>query len=761
MRRLAVFAGAFSGGIFLAQYLLPGGWVLPAACLCLALGCAAMLLPWEVRRRCVVIGAALALGLGWNWLYARQVQRPMEALADTDAALTMTLQDYAVPTDYGAKATVRLEGLPGKAVYYGGEDLLDLRPGQTVDDLVHLQSAAHVRDTDITAFTSKGVFLLAYQRGEPAYGPGTADSPRWWPVRLGQAMREKIESLFDGDTAAFLAAILTGDKTGLSETAYGDLSEAGMLHILAVSGMHCGFLLALVTMVTGKHRRRLTAACALPVLAFYAALTGGSPSVLRACVMLALLLAAPLFRRDSDGPTTLALALGLILLKNPFAAASVSLQLSFAAMAGILWLTPRLHKLLLGGKKRGKTFRILEASFVATMGALVFTVPLSAYYFGTLVLISPLSNLLCLWAAGVVFMLGLLAVLAGFLWMPLGAALGLVPGLLARYILSVAHLLAKVPCHAVYFDNPYLKFWLAFAYLLFALAYVLRPRAGRKYAVAAALAVCTLALTVRLGAARYDGDLDAVVLDVGQGQSVVLASGGAFALADCGSGNSWCDAGGIAARRLRSMGCRRLDYLILTHYDLDHVSGVTALLSRMDVGALLVPAGEDDSGMRSVLLAAAESHGVPITEVDTEQTIPLGRASLRIFPPVGDSGDNERGLSLCAAAGTTELFITGDMDSATERTLLQTFDLPDIEALVAGHHGSKNSTSAELLDALTPEIACISVGSNSYGHPADETMRRLAERGCAIYRTDMQGSIHLSVKQGDQHGIREENDQDQ
>lgn len=761
MRRLAVFAGSFSGGIFLARYLLPGGWLLPAACLCLALGCGALLLPWEARRRCVVIGAALALGLGYDWMYVRQVQRPMEALADTDAVMTMTLLDYAVPTDYGARATVRLEGLPGRAVYYGGEELLDLRPGQTVDDLVHLKSAARVRDTDITTFTSKGVFLLAYQRGDPAYGPGGADAPRWWPVRMGQAMREKSATLFEGDTAAFLAAILTGDKTGLSETAYGDLAEAGMLHVLAVSGMHCGFLLELVMLVTGKHRRRLTAACALPVLALYGVLTGGSPSVLRACVMLALLLAAPLCRRNSDGPTTLALALFLILLKNPFAAASVSLQLSFAAVAGILWLTPRLHKLLVGGEKRGKAFRLLAASFSTTMGALVFTAPLSAYYFGTLVLISPLSNLLCLWAAGIVFMGGLLAVAAGFLWTPLGVVLGLVPGLLVRYILCTAHLLAQVPYHAVYFDNPYLKYWLAFAYLLFALAYLLRPKEGRKYAVAAVLAAGTLALTVRLGAARYQGDLDAVVLDVGQGQSVLLASGGAYALTDCGSGNSWYDAGGVAARRLQSMGCRRLDYLILTHYDLDHVSGVAALLSRMDVGELLVPAGEDDSGTRSVILAEAEARGVPVTEVAGERTIPLGGASLRVFPPVGEKGDNERGLSLCATAGTADLLITGDMDCATERTLLKTYGLPDIEVLVAGHHGSKSSTSAELLDALAPEIACISVGANSYGHPAGETIRRLAERGCAIYRTDMQGGIHLSVKQGDQHGIREENDKEQ
>ena len=745
MRRLAVFAGAFSAGIFLAQYLLPPDWLLPAAFLCLGLSCGALLLPWEWRRRGVVIGAALALGLGYDWLYVRQVQRPMEALEDTEQYVTMTLCDYASAASYGAKATVKLEGFAaGKAVYYGGEELLDLRPGQTVTTLVKFQSAARIRDDDVTTFTSKGVFLLAYERGEAAVGEGTMTSPRWWPVRLGRAMQAEIRTLFGGDAAGFLAAILTGDKTGLSEEAASDLSEAGMYHILAVSGMHCGFLLAIVTMLAGRHRRRLVALCAVPLLAFYALLTGCSPSVLRACVMLSLLVAAPLFRRDSDGPTALTAALLLILLANPFAAASISLQLSFTAMAGILWLTPQLYRLLLEGGRRGRAARLLAASFSATMGALVFTVPLSGYYFGVLVLISPLSNLLCLWAASAAFILGLAAVAAGFVLAPLGAAVGVVPGLLARYILLAAHLLAKVPYHAVYFTNPYLKYWLAYVYLLFAAAYFLGKKSRRKYALSAVLAALTLVCTVLLGAARYGGRLDAVVLDVGQGQSVLLASGGEFALVDCGSANSWYSAGEIAYRQLQSMGCRRLDYLILTHYDSDHVNGVTGLLARMEVDTLLAPAGMDDAGLQGVVLAAAEDHGVTVRFVETDQEdVAFGAAELTVFPPLSDAGDNERGLAILATAGEEDLLITGDMDSATERLLLAAYDLPDIEALVVGHHGSKYSTCDEFLDALTPEAAVISVGSNSYGHPTEETLRRLAAHGCGIYRTDMQGSVRL------------------
>ncbi|MDY5612390.1 DNA internalization-related competence protein ComEC/Rec2 [Dysosmobacter sp.] len=745
MRKLALFTGAFSLGIFLAQYLLPAAWLLPMGAAAFVLACGRLALRNDWGRRALLMGTGLALAFGWNCLYVRQVQAPLEALADTDRQVAMTLCDYAVRTDYGAKVTVKLAGLPGKAVYYGSEALLTASPGQTVTDTVHLKSAAHIRDEDVTAFTSKGVFLLAYQRGEVTLEAGTSASPRWWPARMGHAMREEIAALFEGDTAGFLTAILTGDKSGLSEWAAADLSEAGLYHILAVSGMHCGFLLTLVVLLAGRHRRKLVAGVVLGLLVFYALLTGGSLSVVRACVMLVLLLAAPLFGRESDGPTSLLTALFLILLRNPFAAASISLQLSFAAMAGILWLTPKLYKMLKGEKKHGKVFHFTSASFSATMGALVFTVPMSAYYFGTLVLLSPLSNLLCLWAASGIFLLGLAAVLAGFLWAPLGMLLAVAPRILAGYVLGAARLLAKLPYHAVYFSNPYLKYWLAFAYLLFLTAYLMKPKARRKYAVAALAACLTLAVTVRLGAARYGAGLDAVMLDVGQGQCVLLASGGKYALVDCGSGSSWYDAGELAAHHLKTMGCNQLDCLILSHYDKDHISGVTGLLARLDVREVLVTEGADDEAVRAAVLETASAHGAEVRTVAEETKLTLGKACLRVLPPVGDGDDNERSLAVLASLGEQDLLLTGDMDRAAEKALLAAWDLPDIEYLAAGHHGAKTSTSAELLDALKPETVCISVGSNSYGHPARETLRRLAERGCVVWRTDLHGDIHLSL----------------
>ena len=559
--------------------------------------------------------------------------------------------------------------------------------------------------------------------------------------------------LLEGDAAAFLMAILTGDRSAVSVSASADLSEAGLSHILAVSGMHCGFLLTMAYLLTGRWYRG-TVFITAPLLVFYVFLTGASPSVVRACVMLAFWMAGPLVHRRSDGPTTLTTALMLILLKNPFAAASISLQLSFGAMAGLQIVTPRLAGML-RKKKEKRLIRLVKNSFSATMGALVFTAPLCALYFGTLVLISPVSNLLCLWSAGAAFIGGLMTVAASVISPPLAALMALIPGLAARYILAAAHLLASVPGHAVYLRNPYVGYWMLFAYVLFGTCWLLRRGPRRRYALSAGLAAVSLAASVWAGRAAYHGDLDAVMLDVDQGQSILLASHGTFALVDCGSSASWYGPGEMAAQQLSAMGCGTLDYLIVTHFDADHISGVEELLARMPTERILVP---EPLSREPVLLQAAEASGAAVEVVDQRRELELGEAALTVFPPLeGEPDANDAGLVILAAAGEREMLITGDLSAGAEARLLETWELPDIEVLAAGHHGAADATSAELLDALAPEIVCISVGENNrYGHPAAETLRRLGARDCAVYRTDLHGDIHLSWNRGDTDGIRKE-----
>jgi competence protein ComEC len=132
--------------------------------------------------------------------------------------------------------------------------------------------------------------------------------------------------------------------------------------------------------------------------------------------------------------------------------------------------------------------------------------------------------------------------------------------------------------------------------------------------------------------------------------------------------------------------------------------------------------------------------------ITEQQSLSFGKAELTLYPPLGQGTSNEAGLFVLCSAGEFDALITGDADDFVERMLVKYCDLPDIELLMAGHHGSKHSTGQSLLDALRPELAVISVGYNSYGHPSEETLERLETSGAKIYRTDENGTVTIGVK---------------
>mgnify|MGYP000814543717 CR=1 FL=1 len=141
----------------------------------------------------------------------------------------------------------------------------------------------------------------------------------------------------------------------------------------------------------------------------------------------------------------------------------------------------------------------------------------------------------------------------------------------------------------------------------------------------------------------------------------------------------------------------------------------------------------------------AERYGVNIHYVTEVTDVENGASTMTIYPPLGEKGANELGLTILCSLGDFDTLITGDMDAKTETKLVETYDLPDIEVLLVGHHGSKYSTGTTLLESVTPEAGVISVGDNSYGHPTEEALLRLMDAGMTVYRTDMQGNILITV----------------
>jgi competence protein ComEC len=430
------------------------------------------------------------------------------------------------------------------------------------------------------------------------------------------------------------------------------------------------------------------------------------------------------------------------------------LQLSFGASAGIILFTGRIDEAIenaLRGKRLYElrvpraAIKFVAASLATTAGALAFTTPLSAVYFGYISIVAPLTNLLTLWAVSICFCGGIAACLAGMAFAPVGGAVAAAVALPARYITGAALALARFPFAAVYVSNVFVSLWLIYVYVSVTAFVVMRGKL--RHAVIpgclAALTLCGVLLTPHLSG--RDGGLTVTALAIGQGQCLVLTSDEYTAVVDCGS-SSGEDAGGAAYEYLSAEGRQRIDMLILTHFHADHANGIETLLARAIVSSLIIPDpdGDDGSYLAEDIIELARRRGVAIQYVTSVQAYSFGSAAATLYPPLGGDDKNERGLAILFSEGDYDVLITGDMDSVNEGRLVAAYEVPDIETLIVGHHGSRFSTSDAFLRAVAPETAIISVGRNSYGHPTDETLNRLAKRGVAVYRTDTMGNVTIT-----------------
>ena len=748
MRKLAWFAGAFSAAVFLAVYLLPEGLLLPAGAVCALVSLLGLLLQGDNRLRALLACLGLAAGLVWTGTYGQLTHAPAQALAGTEGTISATVADWPRETAYGSSVLVYLrpeEGLPISTRLYLDDPSPGLRPGDRLTVPAELRLADTIAGEHTDYYYAKGILLVAYGEGE-AEVSRPARPPWWtWPAYAARALEDSVERAFPDWAAPLVTALITGEDAGMDGGEYAALRRTGLSHVISVSGLHVSFLAGCLAALLGAWRRR-TAVISIALMFFFAAAVGNTPAVLRAAFMQSMLLLAPLVGREDDRPTSLLTILMLLLIQNPYAAASVSLQLSFSAVAGIYLFTGRLNdrlRALLPAEPKGFWPRLgkLAAEFVSaslstTLGAIVFTTPLTAVYFHSVSLIAPLANLLTLWAFSLAFLGGLAVSLAGLALPALAGVLAWPVSLAVWFVQTVTAALARLPFASVSTQSVYLRLWLLLVYGLLLLYLLWRGEKKRPLVPVGLGSAALCGALVFSAAARTGGALTV---------SVALASGGRTALVDCGGTGSG-DPGDVAADYFQDLGLRRIDLVVLTHYHEDHAGGVPELLNRLDVGLLILPDVEEDDPLRAEITALAAERGVETLFVSENTGVELGEAALTIYGPLGTGGGNEEGLSILCTAGEFDTLITGDMNSAVEHRLVKYGNLPDIELLVAGHHGSKYSTSEELLLETRPETAVISTGYNTYGHPAPETLERLAAAGCDIYRTDWSGTVTVTAQ---------------
>ena len=740
------------------------------------------------RRNALFVIGAVAVGLALGAWRGADTTLPagpgsLAALADGGAGaewrISGTVQDEPRPRGERQQVVlggVSLAGADGGAVPAAGRLLVWLPRAVLVgsgDRLAFDGDLEPPRDFDGFAYRE---YLARQGIGATASAfrvEVTAEGSPGPLAELRGALLRGLNGLIPEPEAALAAGILLGVRAGIAPEVSDAFATAGLTHVVAISGWNIAIVAAVAGALTRPLLRlpggRVVAlGAAAMAVGGYVLLTGASPSVVRAALMSAGLVAALLGGSRAHAIGALMLAALAMLVAAPPVLWDVGFQLSALATAGLIWFGAGMEARL------ARWPALVREPVALTLAAQLTTLPVVLLNFERLSLISPAANVLVVPLVPLVMLFAALAAVVGAAVDPvavpgLGDVLAWAAGgaawLYLRLMILAGQLAAAVPLASVELAAPS---WLAAAwYPLLVLVHRRMPAAdgvaaelpvggaGRVLRPLPLAAATLLAVALLTLATQPDGRLHLVMLDVGQGDAILVrAPSGATLLVDGGPDPD------LAARRVGEalpFWQRRIDVVVLTHPHEDHVAGLVPVLERYRVGLVLEPGRDYDNPTypRFRALAAAEpSARLVAARAGQRYALDPSTSLVILFPADADAaaplpeGDiNNASVVALLEHGSFRALLTGDAEAPVEALLLARGLLGPVDVLKVGHHGSDSSSTPAPIAALRPRVALVSAGAgNEYGHPHRVTLETLeAIPGLAVLRTDLDGTVELVV----------------
>lgn len=557
-----------------------------------------------------------------------------------------------------------------------------------------------------------------------------------------QEIRQKAETILDeaaGAYAGIFQAMILGERGNLDAETKMQYQMAGIMHILAISGLHISFVGMGFFRLLKKAGAGNGVAGAVSAFLIYAygIVTGGSVSAMRAVGMFLVLVGAGIAGRSYDLLSAMALSAIVLLLDAPAYLYNVSFLLSFGAVIGIGALTPEICSLL-NLKKR--TAKSLAGSVIVWL----ITLPIALHAYGEVSLAGVILNLLVLPTSGIVLASGIFALPVGIFVIEIAKRV-VFPGKCVLFFYEkLCEVVGWIP-HSTWIAGSPQLWQCAVYYVMLGVAFT-----GVKWGKKAASVALVIFAVVFLGYHSRNG-LAITCLDIGQGDCCVLKMpGGENFLIDGGSSNKKNTAVYQILPYLKNQGIAILDGIFVSHTDQDHISGIEELLelcaqklTTVRVKNLILPDWDTTGGEYEKLKMLAEQTGIRVQTVREGNLLKAKEAQIEILAPengADGSDTNEDGMVMKVHFGKFRGLFTGDIGAETEKKLLDSME--DVDFLKVAHHGSKYSTCQGFLDVVSPEIAVISCSAkNTYGHPSADTIKKLEDCGAQVEYTMKNGAI--------------------
>jgi competence protein ComEC len=576
-------------------------------------------------------------------------------------------------------------------------------------------------------------------------------------MRAGAVLSARWQQIFldtlPPEHAALLASLVLGQRENLGDDVTDWFHQTGLSHLLAVSGFHVGYAL-LFTGLVGRIlvlRPNVLNLLKLMGVWLFAAAAGLQTAVTRAALMVTVGLGAAWFRRWQDPAATLGVTALCLLGARPLLLFDAGFQLSMMATAAILWVFSHPSQ-----KPKGFSDWVLT-SLQVSLAVQVAVLPLIASHFNRIVWTVPLTQLVAAPLTGLAVFLGLCSGWAGLIWLPLANAFSAVNELVLSGLLIVLETLARWPGHGWYTKAPG-ALWLAGWYgIVFSGIYTVSGHKNRLKRIFLPLLISVFLWQGCQSLWPFPELVRVTVLDVGQGDAIVIQTRcGQTLLVDGGNrveGEGWVlDQGKrVVLPFLRQAGVQCLDG-IFSHAHDDHIGGMVTVVDAGFICQLWGPGFPGHTGNWQLLQQALASREVPCRVLQAGDVLRLGRSArldvlsppLKGIPGVTKDDLNNHSLVLLLSVGSQRMLMTGDLEAAGIRWLIQQMPEQKVQILKVPHHGSSSSLSVEWYQALGATWAVIPVGPNWFGHPGADVVAAL-EENMAIMRSDRDGAVEFRL----------------
>jgi competence protein ComEC len=591
-------------------------------------------------------------------------------------------------------------------------------------------------------------------------------SGRWkWSLELRRLLGDVLRSHIPPSEIALVRSTVLGDMRGLTQQTKVDFQNTGMLHILAISGQHIALMVAIVIQAFQLARlpSRWVALGLGGFLFLYGPATGNSPSVVRSIWMFGLFLPPLLLRKPFSPFTTLSIASTLSLALEPEVLTHIGWQLSYSATLLLLLWAPWSERIgrqwadfLLSPCRRVSWTTVIVpwigmafSAFILSSFISLGTLPILSTSSHVFMPVSPLANLVTVpLGSGLLTCAFLTCFLAPLPVLPewLGMATGFFSFVLTHFVHWLAQWREGLWAFSTW-PRALSLVWLGAFFLLPSL-----PAQFRRRMLWVSIP-CLAAYFMTHQVVRFwHGEVRAMVVDVGQGQAVLLELGPTTVLIDAGPHKP--DAGfRTLLPALRAWGHNRLDAVLLSHGDADHIGGLNSLLDQVPIGQVALGSTWPDRGLWPGLMGSMRRKNIPFGRLQPGQVVVSYRDwTLRTLDlgPLDSSSRNNASAIICLEGPSGRFVIPGDIEASTERILADTLAAwtPDKPLwLLVPHHGSDRTGDTTALARMKPDWGFISAGfKNRFGHPGPNTLKTLQNVGAKIGLTSTDGSWILTIR---------------